>query len=493
MLNRLKITFKHTFIYGIGSLATKAIGIILLPLYTKHLTVADYGVLGILEITLFILAEFFTFGEKSSVLRFYHLSPYNKKPKTTIFSITIFLLISSTFSMTGLFLLSKPIGHLFNDAQLFEIYIKLSSGIVFLRIINGLFLNVLRIREKSTTYVLANLVKLTVSLLLNIYFVAFIGLGVQGILLSYLASDLILLLILIPNIFPMFALGYDNRLVKESLKYGFPLVFNALAILLLNMGNRYILKLFVNYREVGLYTMGHKIAGLLNVFVIQSFSLSFIPLAYKIYKKEGDKRYYSKLLTYFSFTLIWIGLGISLYNEEIVKTFSKSTDYWEAIPVIPVLILSYIFSGAKIVASLGLFLEQRTKYIAFCTLSALIINIGLSCFLVPNLGMYGAAYAGLVSFIFLYFISYYFAQKYYPVPYENKKLFILISLGILLFFTGKHLVVNVLYWSFIFKLIILISFPIILFLLGFYEKIEVDTITNKIKTINKTWINKHEK
>jgi len=493
MLDRLKITVKHTFVYGVGSLATKAIGIILLPLYTKHLTVTDYGVLGIFEITLFILAEFFTFGQKSSILRFYHLSPYSEKPKTTVFSISSFLVVASVLFMTGLYLLSRPISHCFENSLLFEVYIKLSASIIFFRIINGLFLNVLRIQEKSTIYVISNLLKLAVNLGLNIYLIAVLNMGVQGILISYLVSEIILLFILIPNITSILSIDYDNNLVRESLKYGFPLVFNALAALLLNMGNRYILKLLVDYKEVGLFTLGHKIAGLLNVFVIQSFSLSFIPLAYKIYGKKDDKRYYSKLLTYFSFILVWVGLGISLFNNEIVKIFTKSTDYWQAIPLIPILVLAYIFSGGKMVVSLGLFLEQQTKYIAISTICALIINIGLCFLLIPHFNMYGAAYAGLVSFIFLYIFSYYLAQKYYPIPYENQKLVILFIVGIVLFITGKVFFSGMPHWSLTLRLFQLMIFPIILLPFGFYEKVEIEKILKIIKMLFFKRKNNHEK
>ena len=55
MLENVKRAIKHSSIYGIGSIASKLIGIILLPLYTKHLTTADFGVYGYFEIILFLL------------------------------------------------------------------------------------------------------------------------------------------------------------------------------------------------------------------------------------------------------------------------------------------------------------------------------------------------------------------------------------------------------------------------------------------------------
>ena len=70
MLDNIKYTFKHTVIYSLGNIATKLIGIILLPLYTRHITVTEYGVLGILEITIMILTQVLILGQSQTFLRF---------------------------------------------------------------------------------------------------------------------------------------------------------------------------------------------------------------------------------------------------------------------------------------------------------------------------------------------------------------------------------------------------------------------------------------
>ncbi len=132
-----------------------------------------------------------------------------------------------------------------------------------------------------------------------------VKIGVKGILYSYLIGDGLLFIILFPNMISEMAPKFDNRILRESLLFGIPFIFSSLAGMLLNMGDRYILKLLVNYKEVGLYNLGYKVAGILNVFLMQSFFLSFAPIAYKMYGQKGDKRYFSKMLTYFVFVLFF--------------------------------------------------------------------------------------------------------------------------------------------------------------------------------------------
>jgi O-antigen/teichoic acid export membrane protein len=468
---------KHTAIYSLGNIATKLIGIVLLPLYTTHITVAEYGVLGILEITIMILTQVLILGQSQAFLRFHDLEGYKERRKSTLFTIFIFLFATGLLiNIVGQSCTSK-LSSLFSKPTDFAVYFRLCFVIIFLRIINNLFLSVLRANEKSIFYAIANTIKFIIILGFNIYFVAFAKIGIKGILYSYLIGDGVLFLILFPGrIFEM-APKFDSKIFKAAFVFGFPLIFSSLAHMLLNMGNRYILKLLVNYEEVGLYNLGYKVAGVLNMFFIQSFTLGLLPSAYKMYGKKGDKRYYSKMLTYFVFVLCWAGLGLSLFSAEIVKILSpNNSDYWSAHTVIPIIVLSYIFSGAKSVTALGMYLKGKTQFIAYITALALFINIALNFLFIPKHGMMGAAYATLIAFIALYFLSYSISDRLYKIPFENLKLLKLILLTIALYYVSVIFQSISLPLNILLKIAILVSFPFILYVVNFYEKIELETI-----------------
>jgi len=476
MRNKLKNTIKHTAIYSFGNIATKLIGIVLLPLYTKHITVAEYGVLGILEITIMILTQILILGQPQAILRFHDLDEYKEKRKSTLFTLFVFLFsIGLLFNFIGQNYVAK-LSSLFSKPTEFAIYFKLCFIIIFLRVINELFLSVIRAKEKSILYAVANITKLIIILGLNIYFVAFVRIGIRGILYAYLIGDGLLFLILFPNMFFEMVPKFDNRILRESLLFGIPFIFSSLAGMLLNMGDRYILKLLVNYKEVGLYNLGYKVAGILNVFLMQSFFLSFAPIAYKMYGQKGGKRYFSKMLTYFVFALFWVGLGLSFFSKELIKLLALNPDYWIAYQVVPYIILAYIFSGARYVVSIGLNLKRKTKYIAYCTIGAAILNIGLNFILIPKYKMMGAAVATIISFVALYFATYFIANRFYKIPYENLKLLKMLILAIVLFFLSTLLANLQILPRISLKIAILISFPFLLYFLKFYEEIEIDTI-----------------
>jgi O-antigen/teichoic acid export membrane protein len=480
MFEKFTRTFKHTLIYSLGNISTTLVGVILLPLYTKYLSLTEYGILGILEVTIMLLINTLIMGQSQALLRYYDSTQLKQNRKSLFFTILVFVSLLGITLILVAHLLSAKIANFFSKPEEFTIYFQLTAYIVSLRIITQLFLTLLRAKENSFSYVFLNILRILISLVLNIYFVAWKKFGVVGILYSYLIADsvlfLALLIILFKDIYPKF----ERKILIASLAFGTPLIINSLASMMLNMGDRYILKLLADYRELGLYVLGYKIGGLVNIFLVQSFSLGFMPIAYRIYGQEGDKRYFSKIQTYICFVLFWCGLLLASFSKEIVRFFALNESYWPAYQVIPVVALSYGVLGAKIVAGVGLFLKNKTSHLAYTTIFAAIINIILNFLFIPHYKMMGAAYATLISFTVLYVLTAIISHHYYPIAFENDKLLKLLILAILLYFLSYLADPFNLLLKWFFKLVLVGSYPIILYFLGFYEQIELQRIKQGI-------------
>jgi len=485
VLSKLKYFVKHSLVYSISSVAAKAMGVILLPLYSSYLTISDYGVLGVIDATLMILVEFLNLGQGQALVMLNNSEEYKDKKKSmffTIFSFSVF--VGLIFIILGEAVVPF-VSKYFKQADDFYFYLRISIYIIVLRVINSLFLNKIRADEKSVYYSVISLVKLFLTLAMAIYFVAFAKLGVLGVLYSYIIAEGLNSIILIPSMLKLMELNFEKKFITLSIKFGIPLIFGTLAMMLLNVSDRYILKLFTDYATVGLYDLGYRVAGVINMFIIMPFGLALMPIAYKAYGTDGDKRLYSKLMTYLTFVLVWAGLALSVFSREIIRLFALNPTYWDAYKVVPIIILSYVFFGMRWVASLGMFLTRNTKQVAISTTLASLLNIGLNFWLIPIFGMMAAAYSTLISFILLHFITNYFSNKYYKIQFENSKLVILISLGVLLYIISLLFNDSPLTIKYIFKLFIAVAFPVLLFVFKFYDFIELE----RLKGFYKKWKN----
>jgi len=68
----IKFLLKHSSIYGLGSIIGQAIGFLLLPLYTRYLTPADYGVMALIDVARWMVGLIISLGIINALSRFYY-------------------------------------------------------------------------------------------------------------------------------------------------------------------------------------------------------------------------------------------------------------------------------------------------------------------------------------------------------------------------------------------------------------------------------------
>jgi O-antigen/teichoic acid export membrane protein len=461
-------------------MANKGMGVILLPLYTYYLkNVAAYGALSLIDISINVLVEILILGQANSILMIGASPEYKGRKKSALFTIvSSLLLINIAFlvlGFIGISVLPFPI----DPVYLF--YTKLVLWIILFRVMNTIFFFQLRADEQSISYMAITLLKVLFSTSMIIYFVALRKNGINGVLYSYLIAEALTLLMLLPLMLRKMMPNFERDILSAAAKFGIPLIFSSIGILILNISDRYILSMLTDQDSVGLYNLGYSVAGVLNMFLIMPFNLTLTPEAFKIYGQPGDKRYYSKIMTYLAFILVWSGLALSLFSSELIKMFAMKSAYYPAYKVVPIIALAYILSAMRNVASLGMFLTKNTKIIAWLTLVAAFINIGLNFWLIPYFGMMAAAYNTLIAFVVYHILSQIFSQKYYRIPFENRKVVGILFLGCILYITAciipdQGLIINVLM-----KIGMLILFPFIPAVFGFYEKVEIETMSKILR------------
>ena len=489
MLDKIKNLLRHSFIYSISNVSLKASGVILLPIYTSYFSVEDYGKLGLIQITIILISQSLILGQGLSLIRFNNSLEFNSRKSTILFTITIFviLVIISFIILTNVFI--QPLSSLFGDPYIYREYLQIAIYIIGLITINNLLLSKLRADENSVLYTLSSILKILVMILVAVYLITSVRLGIESVLYAQLLGELIQFLIIIPNSIRHMELKFEKDIIGTSLKYGIPLILSAMAINLLNGSDRYIIKLLKNYTELGLYELGYKVAGVVNMFVIMPFGLTLLPIAFKIYKTEGDKKYYSKLQTYVVFLLLWAGFSLSIFSKEIIMLFAQNSSYYPAYKVVPLIVLAYVIYGKSLISSLGMYLTGKNHYVAIITIICAGLNIGLNFILIPKYGMVGAAFNTVLSFLILDILSVFASNKYYKIPYEHLKIIKLSTMVILYFLLAEYLNDFGLINRLALKSLAIIMFPFLVLVLGYFDKYEIEAMKGAAKKWSKvaTW------
>ncbi|MCF6271318.1 MAG: oligosaccharide flippase family protein [Melioribacteraceae bacterium] len=481
MFSEIKKTIKQTAIYSLGNISTKLVGFILLPLYTDYLLPEEYGILAILQAILQILIGIFGFNLPTAMMRWYASENDIKKRNSIIFN-TFF---STTIIAIILGFILIPFSENFSQ-QIFSTK-QFSNYFMFLLlaasagIVSNVPLNVIRLKELPTFYVILSTLKFIVIVLLNIYFVAYAKLGVEGIMISELIGSLLVILLSLPVIIKNSNFILNFKILKEMFLYGFPLVFSTTFSFLLTLGDRFIIEYFHGSASVGIYSLGHKVASVMNMLILQSFQLGFLPLAYKKFGTPNDKRYFSKVLTYYATILAFAALGISMFGKEIIETFAQNKEYWLSSTVIPIIAFAFVIKGIQYNFSLSFHYAKKTVHVTAIVVFTAFINVLLNFILIPSFGFIGAAYSLLLSTILMMILSYYFGQKIYKIPFELVKISKIVAIALLLYFVSLFVSNYGQFLNILIQFLLIILFPILLFKISIFEEIEILSLKRGVK------------
>ena len=478
MLNSIKISIKDTLTYGLGNIAVKIVGLILIPLFTnpKYFSIDEFGVMGVLEISGLVLTAFLASALPQSLTRWFWDKEHTDNQKGIFFMTLIVQLVISIIFCIILIPLSGTISDLIFSkpvpANLITLVILASA----IQAINNIISTLMRLQSRSLLYTIANLFKLTTVLLMTLWFILSRKMGLEGIYLAQVIGNTLFVLVLLVYTVKNSRIYFDRSVLMSMNAYGFPLLMANISTALLTVIDRFTLNSLALLKSVALYTLAFKITSVLKLVIADSIKLALGPMMFKWMDKPDNKRFYSKVLLYSSFVMMFTIVGISMFSYEIIKVIATSRQYWEAVAIIPILSLSVFFGNMKDITVYGLHIAKKTRVIGLIIILTTLLSLALNILFIPLWDITGAALATLLSQIIYWFACYYFSQKAFFVPYENRKIAILFLVGAVLSFLSLKLNGMDLLPRLALKTFGLISFPFILYIAGFYEKNELQSI-----------------
>ncbi len=474
MLSKFKFTLKNSVIYSFGNMAGKLSGFILLPLYAEFLPIEEFGVLGLVEIINLLLLVLTSLGLKSAFTRWYWDENFKNQQKSLFFTTYFVNSAATVFTSIIAFVLISFFSEIIFSIKLPQHIIILFSLANFFKLLIDFPMLLLQIQHKSKKYVAMQLIILFFTVGITYYLLKYESYKLESIFVAQFAGNFVVFLLLLPLILKNISFRFEKTELFEMWKFGFPLMISNIVTLTLVLTDRFIINIFEGLSDTGNYVMASKIANIIKLLFVTSFMHSFVHVFYKTMHDKDFNRFNSKILTYYILFIVFGGLGLIMYSKEIIQLISmNNTEYWRAIPIIPVLVWSIIFVGIKSQIILPLQKLKKTKIISIISISAAILNFVLNMILIPQLSSIGAAIATLTTNIIASAILYYYVKKYNKINYEIVKIFKIILVGIVILAIYYYINDFEIVLRLILKTLLLIMYFVALLLWNFLEKIEI--------------------
>ncbi len=437
--------FKQTFIYGLATVLPRMLSFILVPLYTKVMPTGSYGEVTLIFAWFAIFNVILAYGMETAFFRYYN----SESNKTKVVSTSLLSIGTTTIFFTiAALLFQDKAALLLNIDQQFIQYVIYILALDALAIIPFAWL---RARQKPTRYAVIKIVNVAVNLGLNIFFLLllpeiirenpdsfFQAFYIEDFQISYIfISNLIasgLTLFLIGKCYILPSYSFDKALWKQMVKYGLPVMIAGIAFTINEVFDRIMLSELlpaaIAKSEIGKYSACYKIALFMTLFAT-AFRLGIEPFFFSHSKSENPQKAYAQITNYFVVLGSVILLAVVVFADLLKKLIVLNSDYWEAMPVVPIIILASFCLGIYHNLSVWYKVTDRTRFGAYISIVGALITIAINYFFIPSIGYYASAYATLAAYASMMILSYYFGRKYYPIPYNLRKIAFYMGISIL--------------------------------------------------------------
>jgi O-antigen/teichoic acid export membrane protein len=465
---------KHSVVYGLGGLVSRILAVLLLPLYTRYLSPSDYGKVETLIALTTVLGIVLRMGLHSAFFRFYFDSPEPEHRRLVLRTSFWFTMGAATAGLVAGLLLSGPIADLLfgsaDDSELvMAAFVGLWAGMNYEQL-TSLF----RVEERSVAFVSASLANVLLTIGATLLLVVALEQGPIGVIVGNFTGTLLVYVALVGYRREQLGLQFDRALLREMNRFGVPLVPTALFLWVTNFSDRLFLVQLDGTTEVGLYSVGVRIASAM-VLILTAFRLAWPAFAYSIEDEREARQTYAFVLTYLVLFTTWVATGLALLSPWIVDWIAAPS-FAESSRVVGPLAFAAVAFGAYIVVAIGVGRARRTQFNWVVTGAAAAVNVALNLLLIPPYGMMGAAVATVAAYGTMFAGMAWWAQRIYPVPYQWRRVATAALVGVALVVAGKLLDANL---AIAFALAV--AYPLALALFGFYLPAERRAIGARLR------------
>lgn len=467
MSNKYNTLKKNTIIFTVGNIGSSLISFILIPLFTNYLTTSEYGKIDFITMLISLIIPIVTLNFIEALIRFGIDKEYKSRE---VISTIIFSIIPIYIGLLLVSLLLISLGVFSSKVLVYLLIFFIVSIYQFLQ-------QYTRVIEKLVVYATSDILYTVIFSTLNIIFIAKFKSGIKGYFISYIIAYLItsIFLIIKARIYRDIRLClYNKKYLGEFIKYSTPLIPNNLSWWIVSVSDRFLIKIFCGYSNLGIYSIANKIPQILNTFYglfFKAWQISSI----KELGKEDTEKFYEQIFKYISKAMFTVGICI-LLGINIIFFIMIGDDFKEAINYVPILVLAIIFfTLASFLGSIYTAYKQSKNVLKSTILSA-IINILLNILFMPLGGAIVACYSTLISYIFLFIYRLYDTRKFMKLEVDIKDL--LISSLIFILMTIN---IGILKLSFNMNIINVLLFTIFLLINRKYCYLIIKYFFNKFK------------
>ena len=431
VLGDVRRVSRQVLAYGTADVSVLAVNALLLPVYTRVLSPAEYGVAALLLVFEAFLKPVLRCGLDGAFLRHYFDEKTDSGRASLAWTVLLFLPVANGAVLLFLLPGAAWITHLLLGTSEYTLATRLVAVNTALANVLFLPLGLLRAREQSAVLGGVSFARSFATTVFRLGFVVGMSMGVYGLVVADVVVTSLFVAGLAPTLARMVRGGtFSSKRLWSILKFGAPQVPAGILAQTMAMTDRYVLGLHTSLGNVGVYSIGTTISSIVKLFPV-AYGTAWMPFAFSSLDRTDARQVFARQASYAFAVLCFGAVGIVASVHPVIQIFLP-VEYHGAASVVAVLVLGIGIQATTSFTTTSLNVAKRTSVIPV-TAAAGALGSLLGCVaLVPRFGVMGAALGVLCGQTIFATVTAWFAQRSYRIPYEIGRLAKVVAVSTLL-------------------------------------------------------------
>ena len=458
---------------GITNILISLSSLIFIPIITKSFSTAEYGMWAQILTTVALLPNIANLGLPYTMVRFLSAETDKDKFKQSFYPMITLTTLSTLIILSIFIIFSGPIaGGLFNG----NVYILYVTVLIsFFACINLMLITYYRTIKKMKSYSLYLILQSYIGVFVSIYLTVK-GYSIEGVVWGLFTGYFIVFILMLVNIIHSLGFGFKFSTLKEELSFALPTVPSNVSSWVVDSSDKYVISIFLGSAAVGCYSPGYALGSILLMF-LSPFAV-LLPTILPEYYESGNmgevNKYMKYSMKYYLLLTVPAAVGLSVLSKSLLLSITTFDIAQNGFFITPFVALGAIFMGVYGITNNILILEKNTMILGKLWIFVALLNLILNIFIIPYIGILGAAIATLLSYAFAFIVTAIKSKEYMSLPFEHSS-----SLKIFLASAIMGLIVYMINPIGIFNIILVSIFGAIIYFIIIFA----------LKTISKKEIN----
>lgn len=412
---------KNSFIYLLPVIIS-FLPFITIPIFTRILSKEDYGALALAQVYAFFICGLANFGMTAAYDRNFFQFRHNRQETAQLLYSTILFVVLNFSLLAGLtYVFNETMSRLVIGSVEHVKLLFWACCAQFFSSVSYYYLTYFRNSEKANKFTFYTIVSSLINLVISLILVAYLRVGVIGLVYAQLCAGIIVFSILTYKFIVTLTPSLNKTVFFESLKISYPLTPRIFFGIISSQFDKYMVGHLASIGSAGIYSIGQRIAYFVFTFMTAIENV-FSPQVYKRMFDLRDKGGESigRYLTPFAYISIFVALLMALISEEVIFILLPIS-YHGAIDIIIILSMYYGFLFFGKVNGNQLIFMKKTHITSILTFVRIVLNVGINIPFILKWGAIGAAWATFLAGLVSGYISFVISQHYYEIKWEYKK------------------------------------------------------------------------